>query len=141
MTDGPRAVQTRLAELGWKQGDLVREAGVNKNTVSGYLLGRQKPRAATLARIERALGMTSGMLTAAGEDEPPAPPVDLDALFIEWVAASYAARKLEVEWKRARDLPDAETAHNELTERWLRIVSAPAHLVEGDDPPGVSGGE
>jgi transcriptional regulator with XRE-family HTH domain len=141
MTEGPRVVQARLAELGWKQGDLVREAGVNKNTISGYLLGHQKPRAATLARIEHALGLTHGTLTASGDDERPAPPVDLDTLFLEWVDASVAARKLEVEWKRARDLPDAETAHNELTERWLRIVSGPGRLLEGGDPPDlVSGG-
>lgn len=52
----------------WNQSDLVRETGLDKNTVSAIVNDRQRPNPGTLGRIEQALGLTPGTLAGSGEE-------------------------------------------------------------------------
>lgn len=63
-------VRAALSDHRWRQSDLVRATGLDKNTVSAIVNGRQRASDATLGRIEAGLGMTPGTLAAAGEDAP-----------------------------------------------------------------------
>lgn len=63
-------LRTLLAARGWTQTDLVRASGVDKNTLSGLINGKSQPRAATLGRLEAALGLSPGDLAGPGEDRP-----------------------------------------------------------------------
>lgn len=67
-------VRAALSDHRWRQSDLVRATGLDKNTVSAIVNGRQRASDATLGRIEAGLGMTPGTLAAAGEDAPAAGP-------------------------------------------------------------------
>lgn len=64
-------VKRAMFDRGWNQTDLVRESGVDKNTISAFLTGKtDRPATRTLAKIEDALGLTHGMLEESGEDIP-----------------------------------------------------------------------
>lgn len=68
-----RYVAARLAEKRWRQADLGRASGLDKNTISTFMTGKSKPSLATLGKIEDALDLTPGTLAALGEDtEEPA---------------------------------------------------------------------
>lgn len=47
---------------------LARRAQIDPQTLGDFLAGRRWPRTSTLAKIERALGMTPGTLAAIGEE-------------------------------------------------------------------------
>lgn len=78
MTEDAKAryVAARLAEKRWKQADLVRETGLDKNTISDFLSGKREPSLATLAKIEDALVLTRGTLAALGEDPSAGQPAE-----------------------------------------------------------------
>jgi len=67
-------IRAALSDRRWRQSNLVRATGLDKNTISAVVNGRQRASDATLGRIEDALGMTRGTLAAAGEDAPAAGP-------------------------------------------------------------------
>lgn len=71
MAEDPIAkfVSVRLAEKRWRQADLVRASGVDKNTISTFMTGKSKPSPVTLAKIETALGLTPGTLADIGEED------------------------------------------------------------------------
>lgn len=63
-------IRAALSDRRWRQSNLVRATGLDKNTISAVVNGRQRASDATLGKIEDALGMTRGTLAAAGEDAP-----------------------------------------------------------------------
>lgn len=87
----------------WKQADLVRETGLDKNTISALVNDKARPNPATVGRIEAALGVTLDTLAGSGEDRPAVAADDLgEAELIE--ALSYRLGKL----RRERDEALAE---------------------------------
>lgn len=94
-----RLVATRMAERGWNQSDLVREAGINKNTVSDLLGGRTTPSVATLGKIEQALGLTPGSLVDSGEDAQShrAAGGDIESVSARRLAAELTRRVIDLE--------------------------------------------
>lgn len=70
--DARQRVALLLTERRWRQSDLVRASGIDKNTVSDFLSGKRKASPGTLQRIETALGLTPGTLAGHGEERVPA---------------------------------------------------------------------
>ena len=88
-TENPRLIELTLAvprypcrtfadrlreyrrERGWRQGDLARAIGVNKNTVRNWESGRSEPRLAVLGR--KAVAIVQQMLGSAPGDDGAAP--------------------------------------------------------------------
>lgn len=61
-------VAAQLRAKRWKQADLVRETGLDKNTISDFMTGKRKPSLDTLSKIEDALDLIRGTLAGLGED-------------------------------------------------------------------------
>lgn len=61
-------LKAALKAKGWNQSDLVRESGLDKNTVSALVRDVARAQPATVGRIEQALGVTLDMPVASGED-------------------------------------------------------------------------
>lgn len=64
-------VAAKLRAKRWKQADLVRETGLDKNTISDFMTGKRKASLDTLGKIEDALDLTRGTLAALGEEPEP----------------------------------------------------------------------
>ena len=75
-------LRTALAAKQWTQSDLVRETGIDKNTISAIANNRSQARTSTLDKIEEALGLTRGTLAGSGEDaeREASEPLDLTAI-------------------------------------------------------------
>lgn len=82
MSEDARAqrVLVALAARRWRQADLVRASGIDKNTISDFLNGKRNPSMATLGKIETALELTPGALAALGEDVPGADQPELSGV-------------------------------------------------------------
>lgn len=69
-----RAVSAWLAHEERNAAWLVRQTGADPGTIGDFLNGNRWPKFATQGRIEKALGWTSGTLTAVADgDDPPEP--------------------------------------------------------------------
>lgn len=66
-------LRAALADKRWRQSDLVRSTGLDKNTVSAIVNAKQRASDATLGAIEDALGLTRGTLAASEPEERPMP--------------------------------------------------------------------
>jgi hypothetical protein len=122
-TTARRAVTAAMHERTWNPTDIARESGVDVGTVSDFLSGQRWPRAATRARIERALSWPPGAINdiAAGRpvndvlgDGPQLVPVEM-----------------EPGWSV---LMDRAAASDPMTQR-LAIAAAMGVLGEGRDDP------
>lgn len=101
-----RLLASELAQRGMKQSDLVRETGLNKNTVSSLLNDRvERPSPHTLGSIERAMGLTPGTLVGFGEDMDAVRERPLDRISSQRLATTLAQRVADMdealsEWER-----------------------------------------
>lgn len=117
-------VRAALSDHRWRQSDLVRATGLDKNTVSAIVNGRQRASDATLGRIEAGLGMTPGTLAAAGEDTPDAGPSPaLVSASPEDLLAALTHKVLGLREENAR-----------LHERIEQLETQPAVLTVEDSP-------
>lgn len=66
-------VRTRLEKLGMNAADLARSIGVSKQAVSSYMAGMTMPKATTLRRLARALGLELEQLVTTDAPDEPAP--------------------------------------------------------------------
>jgi transcriptional regulator with XRE-family HTH domain len=72
-----RRLHSLLINKGWNQSDLAREAGIGKDSISGYIRGRSFPGPNKLKEIADALGVSKekllpNSLQAAMDEELPA---------------------------------------------------------------------
>lgn len=96
-------IRAALSDRRWRQSNLVRATGLDKNTISAVVNGRQRASDATLGKIEDALGMTRGTLAAAGEDAPAAgPSPDLAGASPEDLLAALTHKVLGLREENAR---------------------------------------
>lgn len=117
-------VRAALSSHQWRQSDLVRATGLDKNTISAIANGRQRASDATLGRIETAFGMTPGTLAAAGEDTPDTGPAPaLAGASPEDLLAALTHKVLGLREENAR-----------LQERIEQLEAQPAVLALGDSP-------
>lgn len=63
-TDLHRTIRAELALRGLKQADLASRIGVRPSSLSGWLVGRYEAPSDLFARIEVALGLPAGSLSA-----------------------------------------------------------------------------
>jgi transcriptional regulator with XRE-family HTH domain len=66
-----------MLKAGMTQSDLSRAAGLGRDSISGYVLGRNLPTPASAQAIATALGATTEDLYAGAVDLPPENPSDL----------------------------------------------------------------
>jgi transcriptional regulator with XRE-family HTH domain len=64
-----RLVSGHMSREGWNPGDLARRAGIDPGTAGDFLSGARWPKIRTLGKIEKALGVQAGKLTALAEGE------------------------------------------------------------------------
>lgn len=69
MRRAARYIDAAMGTKGWNRIDLAREAGVDGGTVTDFLDGNRWPQTATRAKIETALGLDIGDISAAAEGE------------------------------------------------------------------------
>lgn len=71
-----RRLHRMLLERGWRQSELARRAGIQRDSVSVYVRGRSFPTPLNLSKMAKALGvkpediLPNQMETAIREDEP-----------------------------------------------------------------------
>lgn len=71
-----RRLHRMLLERGWRQSDLARRAGIQRDSVSVYVRGRSFPTPLNLSKMAKALGvkpediLPNQLETASAEDEP-----------------------------------------------------------------------
>lgn len=90
-------LRAALKAKGWYQSDLVRETGLDKNTVSALVNDKQRANPTTIGRIETALGVTLDTPVGAGEDHQgsaaPLAEVGTDELLAELTYRMSSLRK------------------------------------------------
>lgn len=62
-------IQEGLNKANMKQADLVRETGISKGTISGYLSGRYTPKQKNIYKIAQALNVEIGWLMGFDEHQ------------------------------------------------------------------------
>lgn len=63
-------VLAHMAEREWDNSVMAAAAGIDAGTLTDFLRGVRRPRKSTLAKLDKALGLTPGTLAAGGEDWP-----------------------------------------------------------------------
>lgn len=121
-------LRTALAAKQWTQSDLVRETGIDKNTISAIANNRSQARTSTLDKIEEALGLTRGTLAGSGEDadEPGTPAA-------EHISLRRLAAKLHREIVEYEEVASEwYLSHERYQRRLWGLVEFAEH--NGDDP-------
>lgn len=90
------ALRRAMYEMKLGVTELAEASGVDPATAGDFLAGRRWPRAATLSKLEKAVGLTPGTLAALGE-EAMAPSVPLDQASTRRLVALLTQRFVEME--------------------------------------------
>lgn len=82
-------LKQKLAERGLSQRRLAQLACVTSGSISDYLYGTRMPRAAELARLARALGVSMGWLWGEDESNTPSPKEESQQKMVELEASLH----------------------------------------------------
>lgn len=130
-----RFVAGKLAERRWKQADLVRETGLDKNTISDFVSGKRQPSLVTMHKVEDALGLTRGTLAALGEDAD-GRPAPTDAEY-----EAYMRRQSGVDNLTTEELLAELTYRVQQLRRRVQLLESKQEvLFDPDNPDEVAGG-
>lgn len=128
--DARRAVLSAMAGAQWNPSDLATAARLDIGTVTDFLSGRRTPKPVTLAKIESALELESGVLSAIARGLAPTPTptptpenVGPDADAVDFVATGGGGTGGDTDADVLAEIRRARREFNEVLDRLERKVT------------------
>ena len=128
-----KAVERKMAELGLTNADMVRVAKIDKGTLGTFLAGETWPRRGTLAKIEDALGWSTGTISdiadgtvatyLAAEPSTSSGAGAAYEAFTKWADLRAQILHAALEYSRVRGV-ELGLAQEELEELWVMAHQA-----------------
>lgn len=141
-----------LSRKQWRQSDLVRATGLDKNTISALVNAQQRASEATLGKIEAALDLTPGTLAGSAPEDRPASPRPPEGISLSTASVpeimtelTYRFEFLKRSYRDAVDELGKATVGVGIERDGLRLLADDDAVVDlaahSDDEPGGGGGQ